>query len=936
MRGASCGKRNLVQSWEALFVFYSFARGEMAEPKKRIYLIDGSGYMFRAYYAMMRQRLSNSKGMPTGAVLAFARMLLKVIRDRAPEYAAIAFDRPEPTFRHDIYPAYKANRDAAPEDLVEQIPYMHRVVEVLRIPLLVQPGAEADDIVGTLAARAEAQGYEVVLVTADKDFAQLVSENVRIWDPMKDVEMGPAEIEAKWGVPPERFVDVQALMGDATDNIPGVPGIGEKTAVALIQEFGGLDRLLASTAEIARPAQRRKIEENKEMAELSRRLCTIRRDLDIEGDLEACRLGDADVEAGKTLFGELEFRNIVDQLPGYVASEEEEEESPAEAASPPEARDYHVVRTAAELEAMLAELEEAGRFAFDVETTSLDPMRARIVGLSFSARAERAFYVPVGHEGLETGPQLPLEDVLEAAARLLESPEIEKIGQNVKYDVAVLEEAGRAVRGPLFDTMLASYLLFSARPSHGLDHLAQEFFGITTIKYADLCGKGAKEIPFSMVPVEQATPYACQDADLAFRLAEEMKGRLREAGLTDLFENLEIPLLRVLLAMERTGIRLDADFLREMGKELEARLDAMRSAIHELAGEEFNLNSTPQLRVILFEKLDLPVVKRTKTGPSTDLDTLEKLAPRHPLPQEIVNFRQLSKLKSTYVDTLPRQVHPSTGRIHARFNQTVAATGRLSSSDPNLQNIPIRTDLGRSIRRAFLPAEGWTMLSADYSQIELRVLAHFTNDPALVDAFARGEDVHATTASAVYGAPLDAVDAEMRRVAKAVNFGIIYGQGAFGLSQAIGIPQAEARTFIDTYFERFAAVPAFVEATIEEGRERGYVSTIMGRRRYLPDLNSRNRNAKNAAERTAVNSVIQGSAADVIKLAMIAIAARLESEGLAARMLVQVHDELLFEIPPAEVARVSALVEEEMRGAMGLRVPLEVDVSTGENWGALK
>ncbi len=910
----------------------------MAERKKQIYLIDGSGYMFRAYYAMMRQRLSNSRGTPTGATLAFARMLLKVIRERAPEYVAVAFDVSEPTFRHDIYPAYKANRDAAPEDLVEQIPYMHRVIEVLRIPLLTQAGAEADDIVGTLAARAEAEGYEVVLVTADKDFAQLVSPHTRIWDPMKDEEMGPEEVEARWGVPPEKFVDVQALMGDSTDNIPGVPGIGEKTAVALVRQFGGLDAVLASTDQIKRPRQRQNIEENAEMARLSLALCTIRRDLVLEGDLESCRLGAADFEAGRKLFvEELEFRNILDQLPGYDAFAPAED-APGEAvpASGTEGSDYHVVRTPEELQSMLGELAQAGRFAFDLETTSLNPMRARIVGLSFSASPGRAFYVPVGHEAVGSGSQLRLEDVLGEVSGLLESSRIEKIGQNIKYDVAVLKQAGHEVCGPLFDTMLASYLLFSGRASHGMDHLAEEFFGIKTIKYADLCGKGAKAIPFSRVPIGAAASYACQDADLTYRLAEEMAPRLRGDGLMDLFERLEIPLLRVLLDMECAGIRLDQQFLHNMSKELETRLEQMRGHIHGLAGEEFNINSTKQLRVILFEKLNLPILKKTKTGASTDIDTLERLAPRHPLPQEILSFRQLSKLKSTYVDTLPELVNPATGRIHAHFNQTVAATGRLSSSDPNLQNIPIRTELGRQIRRAFLPEEGWKLLSADYSQIELRVLAHFTNDPGLVGAFDKGEDIHATTAAAVYGVALDEVDPEMRRVAKAVNFGIIYGQGAFGLSQAIGISQAEARSFIDTYFERFANVPAFVEKTIGEGGRSGYVSTIMGRRRYLPDLNSRNRNLKNAARRTAVNSVIQGSAADIIKLAMIAIADRLQGEGMRARMLVQVHDELLFEIPPRELASVAALVEEEMRGAMRLNVPLEVDVSAGENWGALK
>ena len=911
----------------------------MTEEKKEIYLIDGSGYMFRAYYAMMRQRLSNSKGAPTGATLAFARMLLNVIRDRSPEYVAVAFDRPEPTFRHDLYPAYKANRDAAPEDLVEQIPYMHRVIEVLRIPLLVQPGAEADDIIGTLAARAEAEGYEVVLVTADKDFAQLVSENVRIWDPMKDEEMGPAEIEAKWGVPPEKFVEVQALMGDTADNIPGVPGIGEKTAVALIRQFGGLDEVLASTDQIKRPKQRQSIEENAELAKLSRDA--------LHHQARPCARGRPGVlpswatpisrRAENSSSRNSNSRTSSNSFPATV-NPVRPRMRPRKRPPRPRRRSATITSSARsdELKSMIGELEGAGRFAFDLETTSLNPMKARIVGFSFSARAGRAFYVPVGHETMDSGPQLLLEDVLAEVSPLLESTEFEKIGQNIKYDIAVLKEAGREVRGPLFDTMLASYLLLSSRRSHGMDHLAQEYFGVTTIKYADLCGKGAKQILFSHVPVDAAAPYACQDADITYRLAVEMAPQLKNDGLMNLFEEMEVPLLRVLLDMERAGIRLDREFLQNMGKELELRLDQMRGYIHEMAGEEFNINSTQQLRVILFEKLNLPVFRKTKTGPSTDIDTLERLAPQHPLPQEILSFRQLSKLKNTYVDTLPELVNPQTGRIHARFNQTVAATGRLSGSDPNLQNIPIRTDLGREIRRAFLPEDGWKLLSADYSQIELRVLAHFTNDPALVDAFGKGEDIHATTASAVYGVALDVVNSEMRRVAKAVNFGIIYGQGAFGLSQTIGIPQSEARSFIDTYFERFAAVPAFVDETIEKGRAHGYVSTIMGRRRYLPDLNSRNRNAKNAAERTAVNSVIQGSAADVIKIAMIAIADRLKRENRQARMLVQVHDELLFEIPPGEIEEVAALVAEEMQGAMDLRVPLEVDVSTGDNWGELK
>ncbi|OGL62323.1 MAG: DNA polymerase I [Candidatus Tectomicrobia bacterium RIFCSPLOWO2_12_FULL_69_37] len=910
----------------------------MAAEAKRIFLLDGSGYMFRAYYAMLRQRLSNSKGRPTGAVFAFARMLLKVIREKAPEYIAVAFDRPEPTFRHELYPAYKANRDAPPEDLIEQIPLMQRAVEVLRIPVLIRPGAEADDLIGSLAARAAAKGFEVVLVTGDKDFAQLVSEKVRIWDPMKDEELGPGEVEKRWGVPPEKFVDIQALMGDSSDNVPGVPGVGEKTAVALIQEFGSLEKVLASAEKIARPKLREAIQENAGLARLSRELCTIRRDLEVEEDFSRYRLGPADLAAARRLFAEeMEFKNLVEQLPGYEAPEEGEEagEAPAppRAAAEKKGRDHAAIRTAKELAAFLKELKKAGRFALDLETTSLDPMQARIVGVSLSSAPGRARYIPVGHDRMDAGPQLSPGEALAALGPLLADTKAEKVGQNIKYDMAVLAEAGVEVEGPLFDTMVASYLLHSGRTSHGLDHLALEMLGETTIKYEELCGKGAKQIPFSSVPVEQAVAYACQDADFTLRLADLMAPQLEKAGFEELFHDLEMPLLRVLLEMERAGIRVDTGVLRRMGKELDAKLAAMQARIHELAGGEFNIQSTPQLRHILFEKLGLPVVKRTKTGASTDIETLEKLAARHPLPQEILAYRQLAKLKNTYVDTLPGLVAAKTGRIHTDFNQTVAATGRLSSSDPNLQNIPIRTDVGREIRRAFLPEEGWRLLSADYSQIELRVLAHFTGDPGLVKAFEKGEDIHATTASAVYGVPPKEVTPEMRRVAKAVNFGIVYGQGAFGLSQTLGIPQGEARSFIEAYFKRFAKVPAFVERTIAEGAKRGWVSTILGRRRYIPDLQSQNRNLRAAAERTAVNSVIQGSAADIIKRAMVHISARLKKEKLAARLLLQVHDELLFEFPPKEEKALSRLVRGGMEGALKLSVPLAVEMSTGENWG---
>ncbi len=909
----------------------------MAKIEKQIYLIDGSGYMFRAFYAMFRQRLSNSHGLPTGGILVFARMLLKVIRDKSPDYIAVAFDTPEPTFRHELYPAYKANRDAPPEDLVAQIPYMQRAVEVLRIPVLVQPGAEADDLIGSVAAQAVAEGFCAVLVTADKDFMQLVSEKVMVWDPMKDVTFGPAEVEKRWGVPPDKVIDVQALMGDSSDNVPGVPGIGEKTAIALIQEFGGLEVVLNSVEHIKRAKQRQNIEDNSDLARLSKELCTIRRNWPLEKNLESCRLGDADFEAASKLFvEELEFNNILEQLPGYAGSrldtESKENGSPASRKTE-KGFDYRIVRTKKELAAFSKELNKAKRVSLDLETTSLNPMRAEIVGFNFSMKAGRAFYIPIGHEGLEVGPQLPLKEILGVIKKPLTSPKAEKVGQNLKYDLAILAGAGLTVNGPVFDTMVSSYLIHSDRTSHGLDHLSEVYLGEKTIKYADLCGTGAKQIPFSHVPIDAAARYGCQDADFTIKIADRMKSELKEMDLKVLFYDLEMPLLRVILEMELTGIRLDSVFLKKMGKKLSKLLEKMKEKIYELAGQEFNVNSTPQLREILFSKLDLPVIRRTKTGPSTDIDTLERLSLQHPLPQEILNYRQLAKLKNTYVDTLPGLVNQKTGRIHAKFNQTVAATGRLSGADPNLQNIPIRTELGREIRRAFLPEEGWKLLSVDYSQIELRVLAHFTEDSGLISAFERGEDIHATTAAAVYGASPADVTGEMRRVAKAVNFGIVYGQRAFGLSQTLGISRGEAQSFIDTYFERFSKVPVFIDNAIAEGEKCGYVVTLLNRRRYVPDLMSRNKNFRNAAERTAINSIMQGSAADIIKKAMINISGRLKKEKRNSRMLVQVHDELLFEVPPKELKPVTKLVSEEMEGAVSIRVPLAVDSSVGDNWG---
>ncbi|MED5578804.1 MAG: DNA polymerase I [Nitrospinota bacterium] len=903
--------------------------------QKRIFLIDGSGYMFRAYYAMIRQNLRNSKGAPTGAVLAFTRMLLKVIRDKKPEYAAIAFDRPEPTHRHSIFPEYKANRDAAPEDLVLQIPLIHRVVESLNIPLLVEAGLEADDLLGSLAQEALKNEFEVLLITGDKDFAQLVNEKIHIWDPMKDEEYGPQEIENKWGISPDKFIDIQALMGDSTDNIPGAPGIGEKTAVSLIQEFGSLDSLLDSIADVKKPKQKQILEENKDLILLSRELCRIKCDAEQTNILDDYKLKNANLKLAEELFvDELEFKNILEQLPGYKVSDSKITEEKVRSIQKNEK--YRKITTKTDLEKLIKILEKSMSFSIDLETTSLDPKEAEIVGLSLSMSTNEAFYIPVGHKNVPKKEQLSLKFVMEKLSPFLVSEEKEKIGQNIKYDISVFRECGYEVKGIIFDTMLASYLIFSNRTSHGLDHLAEEYFGISTIKYVDICGKGAKQISFSEVPIEDATQYACQDADITFRLAEKMKKQLKEDQLDKLFSDLEIPLLEILLNMESTGIRLNVDLLDKMSSKLKVKLEGMTKQIYVLAEEEFNINSTVQLRRILFENLNLPIMKKTKTGASTDIDTLEKLAHLHELPNMILQYRQLTKLKNTYTDALPRLVHEETGRIHTHFNQTITATGRLSSSDPNLQNIPIRSELGKEIRSAFIPKEGWSIFACDYSQIELRVLAHFTLDPSLVDAFLKGEDVHSTTASAVFGVSIEEVTSEMRRIAKAVNFGIIYGQGAFGLSKTLGIPQSEARSFIEKYFERFSSVPAFVEKVVDQAKEKGYISTLLGRRRYIPDIDSRNQHLRRASERTAVNSVIQGSAADIIKKAMVDIFYKLAKEKKQTKMLVQVHDELLFESPPNELDSSMDFVSQEMENAILLEVPVVVEVHSGKNWGELK
>ncbi|MCH7645892.1 MAG: DNA polymerase I [Nitrospinae bacterium] len=888
----------------------------------RLYLIDGTSYIFRAYYAI-RQYLSTKAGLPTNAILGFANMLIRLLEEERPEHLAIAFDPPGPSFRVDLYPEYKAHRPDPPNDLVPQFEWIYRLVEAFRIPQLVVPGYEADDALATAARWAEAQGLAVTIIGGDKDFFQLVSDRVEVYDTLKNVRYGPAEVEAKMGVAPQRIVEFLGLMGDSVDNIPGVPGVGAKTAAKLLGQFGSLEAVLAGAAEVSGAKLRENLDHYADQARLSAELCRLKDDVPLKLDITLLERQEPDWPTLTALLKELEFSSLIKRIAPH-------DEAPFGETPPPGA--YRAVVDWEDFASVLDSLKRAGRFALDLETTSLDPMRAEVVGLALAWTEGEAVYVPVAHTGLEAPNQLERSDVLNAVGPLLADPALKKVGQNIKYDWVVLANAGVELKGVAFDTMVASYVLNPSRRQHNLAGLVLEHFNYTMTTYEDVAGKGAKQVSFDQVPIEAATAYACEDADYTLRLADELSAEVESAALAPLLYELEMPLIEVLVAMERWGVKIDAAVLRDLSKELEGQIEALATRIYTLAGEEFNIKSPVQLRAILFERLGLPVLKRTKTGPSTDHEVLEQLALQHDLPAEVVNYRALSKLKSTYVDALPALIHPATGRIHTSFNQTVTATGRLSSSDPNLQNIPVRSEVGRRIRQAFVAEEGRRLLSCDYNQIELRILAHLSKDTVLLEAFAAGEDIHNLTASEVFGVGPADVTPDQRRVAKVVNFGIIYGLSPFGLARDLKVSREEAREYIDGYFARYALVKDYIEATKAEAHERGYVTTVLGRRRYLPELASADRVTKEMAERMAVNTPIQGSAADLIKRAMVEIYGEIVERGLEAKMILQVHDELLFEVPDDEADEVENLVVDKMVGVVELDVPITVDAKWGKSW----
>jgi DNA polymerase-1 len=879
-----------------------------------LYIIDGNSYIYRAFYAI--KNLSTSTGLPTNAAFGFVNMLLKVINEKAPDMVALVFDPKGPTRRHIEYKEYKAHRPPMPRDLVPQIPYIHRLVEAFRIPVFVQEGQEADDVIATLATKAKDRGISVTIVTGDKDILQLVGKGISVYDTLKDKVYGPKDVEERFGVGPERMVEIMGLMGDTSDNIPGIPGIGEKTAQALITQFGTIENMLGKVHEITKPKLRQNVIENAHLARLSRDLALLHTDLPVEIDDEALRRKEPDSSALLVLLRELEFPSLLK----YVSQEPEPEKK------------YVCVLEEQQFQNLLKTLSSSEEFSFDTETTSLNPLQADLVGIALSINPHEAYYIPLCHTCLGAPPQIPRDHALAALKPILENAGIRKIGQNMKYDLLVLGRYDIRPRGVYFDPMVASYLLHPGRPSHGLEALALEFLNYKVTTYTDVCGTGKKQIPFSEVDVRTATEYSAEDADIALRLKLVLEPKLKEQGLEQLFREIEMPLLEVLVEMERTGVKIDAEFLKAMSKRLDKETAEIVKTIYELAGTEFNINSPKQLADILFNKLQLTPTKKTKTGFSTNVDVLEELAHLHPLPAEILKYRTLSKLKSTYIDALPAMIDPATGRLHTSFNQTVAATGRLSSSDPNLQNIPIRTDLGREIRRAFIAEQGSSLVSADYSQIELRVLAHLSNDPLLIQTFIEDQDIHTRTASEIFGLSADEITTEMRRKAKAVNFGIIYGISAFGLAQDIGVSNAEARRYIDSYFARYPKVKEFIDKTVQDAKQNGYVTTLFNRRRYIPELSSSAAPVRSFGERMAMNTPIQGTAADLIKIAMIRISERLKREKLAAKMILQVHDELVIEAPDKEVEAVKKMLKEEMEGVVKLHVPVTVDMAAGRNW----
>lgn len=919
-------------------------------------LVDGSSYLYRAYHAF--PPLTNSAGEPTGAMYGVLNMLRSLLLQYQPSHVAVVFDAKGKTFRDDLFAEYKSHRPPMPDDLRAQIEPLHNMVKAMGLPLLVTPGVEADDVIGTLALEAEKAGHAVLISTGDKDMAQLVTPNVTLINTMNNTILGPQEVCDKYGIPPELIIDFLALMGDSSDNIPGVPGVGEKTAQALLQGIGGLDALYGNLENIATLSFRgaktmaAKLEQNKEVAYLSYKLATIKTDVELDLTCADLTVSAPDVDTLQQLFKQYEFKRWLADVEAGVWLENKKgagakagggAKPAAAAAEAPKALaeaklsqdGYVTILDEAAFTDWLARLKKADVFAFDTETDGLDTLTANLIGLSFAIAPGEAAYLPVAHDYLDAPPQLDRAYVLEALKPLLDDDKALKVGQNLKFDMSLLARYGIEMRGIAYDTMLESYVLDSVGGRHDMDSLADRYLSHKTITFEEIAGKGKNQLTFNQIALEQAAPYAAEDADVTLQLHLAMWPQLKQsAELLTVFNEIEMPLLPVLSHIERTGVLIDPAILSAHSQELAKRLAELEAQAHELAEEPFNLASTKQLQAILYEKQKLPVLKKTPGGaPSTNEEVLAELALDYPLPKVILEYRGLAKLKTTYTDKLPLMINPVSGRVHTSYHQAVTATGRLSSSDPNLQNIPVRNEEGRRIRQAFIAPEGYRIVAADYSQIELRIMAHLSQDEGLLKAFAEGKDIHRATASEVFGVPLDKVTGEQRRSAKAINFGLIYGMSAFGLARQLGIPRGEAQRYMDLYFERYPGVLDYMERTRQQASEQGYVSTLDGRRLYLPDVRSSNAMRRKAAERAAINAPMQGTAADIIKRAMIEVDAWLQGqEKPLVRAIMQVHDELVFEVHESVIEEASQRIRQLMEGSMTLAVPLKVDVGVGMNW----
>ncbi|WP_419604620.1 DNA polymerase I [Thiolapillus sp.] len=894
--------------------------------KPDLILVDGSSYLFRAYHAL--PPLTNSRGEPTGAIVGVVNMLRKLINDYQPKYMAVVFDAPGKTFRDDLYDQYKANRPPAPEDLKAQIDRLHEIVRAMGLPLLVVDDVEADDVIGTLARQAAEQGMTTLISTGDKDMAQLVNDHVSLIDTMSNRYLDADGVVEKFGVKPEQIIDYLALMGDASDNIPGVPKCGPKTAAKWLAQYGNLDELVDKAGEINGKIGE-SLRASLEQLPLSKQLTTIKTDVPLDLGPEQLQPGQLDTRKLRELYQRIEANRLLATLDDAGSPEEQPNAAVQE-------QDYEVILEKQVFERWLKQLQQSSLFAFDTETTSLDYMQAELVGLSFSTEPGKAAYVPVAHDYPGAPPQLEREWVLEKLKPLLEDSEQSKVGQNLKYDMSIVARYGIAMAGIRFDTMLESYVLDSTATRHDMDSLAKKYLSRETVSFTDIAGKGAKQLTFNQIGLEQAGPYAAEDADITLQLHQTLWPKLEELdGLRRVYEDIEMPLVPVLSRMERLGVRIDAGLLQQQSQELAEKLHALEQRAYDIAGHPFNLGSPKQIGHIFFEELGMEVVKKTPKGaPSTSEEVLQILADKgEELPAVILEHRGLAKLKNTYVDKLPEMRDPQTGRVHTSYHQAVAATGRLSSSDPNLQNIPVRTEEGRRIRKAFIAEPDHVMLAADYSQIELRIMAHLSGDEGLLKAFSQGLDIHRATAAEVFGAESpEAVTDDQRRSAKAINFGLIYGMSAFGLAKQLGIGRQEAQEYVELYFSRYPGVKAFMDNIREQAHEDGYVETLFGRRLYLPEINSRNGMRRAAAERTAINAPMQGTAADIIKRAMIAMDAWLEEEKPPVRMVMQVHDELVFEVRKDQLEPVKEKIRNIMEEAAELKVPLVVDVGVGDNW----